>query len=100
MSYCEDYPCCGHDQNECPPRREESYAGKELPESIKSDSRICFGIEYFATEEDAKVYAKHVRERGDTYNGGYFHGMQCGRETRFDHVDTETGQQLYAVTTI
>jgi len=70
----------------------------ELPTPVKYDGRICFAIEYFATEEDAKVYAKHVRDRGDTYNGGWSHGAPCGRATSFDHVDKETGQQLYAVT--
>jgi hypothetical protein len=69
-----------------------------LPTPVKLDSRICFGIAYFATEADADAYAAHVRKVGQTYNGGYFHGMPCGRDTSWDHVDRETGQQLYAVT--
>jgi hypothetical protein len=68
-----------------------------LPKPVKFDSRICFSIAYFASEADATVYAAHVREKGYTYNGGYFHGMPCGRETRWDHVDPTLGQ-LYAVT--
>lgn len=66
--------------------------------AVKHDSRICFGIAYFATEEDADAYAAVVKEQGLTYNGGWFHGMPCGRDKAFDHVDKETGQQLYAVT--
>lgn len=68
-----------------------------LPTPVKLDSRICFGIAYFATEADADKYAAHVREKGYTYNGGYFDGMPCGRSRQFDHVDPKLGQ-LYAVT--
>lgn len=65
--------------------------------AVKYDSRICFGIVYFATEADADAYALWVRQRGITYNGGYFHGMPCGRDKSFDHVDATLGQ-VYAVT--
>lgn len=68
------------------------------PVPVKRDSRICFGIHYFATEADAKAAAAIVRKRGDTYNGGHFHGMPCGRDTGFDHVDRDTGEKVYAVT--
>lgn len=68
-----------------------------LPEPVKRDSRICFGILYFATEADADIYAAFVREKGDTYNGGYFDGMPCGREPSRDYTDPELGR-LYAVT--
>jgi hypothetical protein len=68
-----------------------------VPEYAKYDSRICFGIAYFTTEADADRYAAHVHEQGRTYNGGYFHGMSCGREKKWDHVDPKLGQ-LYAVT--
>lgn len=68
-----------------------------VPEPVKRDGRICFGISYFKTETDAAAYAADVRERGLTYNGGYFDGMSCGRDTSFDHVDPVLGQ-LYAVT--
>ena len=67
------------------------------PSPVKIDSRICFGIAYFATETDAQAYAAHVRSIGVTYNGGYFDGMPCGRDKSFDHVDPTLGQ-LFAVT--
>ena len=68
------------------------------PKAVKSDSRNCFGINWFATEEEAIEYDEIVRERGDCYNGGWYHGMSCGRCPSFDHVDEETGQRLFAVT--
>lgn len=68
-----------------------------LPKPAKFDSRICFSISYFTSEADAAVYAAYVAEKGYTYNGGWFHGMACGRETRFDHTDAMLGK-LYAVT--
>jgi hypothetical protein len=69
-----------------------------VPTPAKFDSRICFAIAYFTSEADAAVYAAMVRKRGDTYNGGYFHGMPCGRDTGWDHVDPALGP-LFAVTT-
>lgn len=79
---------------------------------VRSDSRICFGIKWFLTEEEAQAFAAYIRERGDTYNGGWFHGMACGRDESFDYVITEAhekleagepvlpvGTHLYAVTT-
>jgi hypothetical protein len=68
----------------------------KLPEPVKVDSRICFGIYYFASEDDAQRWAE--AHKGSTYNGGWFHGMPCGRDKTWDHVDRDTGQQLYAVT--
>ena len=65
---------------------------------VKYDSRICFGIAFFETMEHADEYAAEVKRKGLTYNGGFFHGMPCGRDTTWDHVDKETGKQLYAVT--
>lgn len=70
----------------------------KVPEPVKTDGRICFGIAYFKTKKDAATFAKFIAERGDTYNGGFFHGMSCGRDPDFDHVDKELGK-LYAVTT-
>lgn len=70
------------------------------PKPIKTEGRICFGIAWFDNEEDAATYHKHVRSTGHTYNGGYFHGMPCGRESRFDYFDKELNKQLYAVTMI
>jgi hypothetical protein len=72
-------------------------ASCSLPQPVKTDSRICFGIEYFDNETDADRFAIAVRERGDTYNGGWLHGMRCGRDKSFDHIDADLGQ-LYAVT--
>lgn len=68
-----------------------------LPTPVKLDSRICFGIAYFSSETDADRYAKHVRSKGMTYNGGYFDGMPCGRDKSWDHVDPTLGP-LFAVT--
>lgn len=70
----------------------------QIPTPAKIESRICLGVAYFFTEEDAQTYAKMVHERGDTYNGGYFHGMSCGREPGRDYTDKALGR-LYAVTT-
>ena len=71
---------------------------KTIPQPVKFDSRICFGIAYFTNLEDANAYSQFVHKRGDTYNGGFFDGMACGRDDRFDHKDMDFGQ-LYAVTT-
>ena len=50
------------------------------------DSRICFGIEFYDSEEKA-FYATLVTQlQGNTYNGGWFHGMACGRDSSFDYV--------------
>lgn len=69
-----------------------------LPQPVKIDSRICFGISYFATEADADRVAAEVQRRGETYNGGFFHGMSCGRDRSWDYVDPTLGP-LFAVTT-
>lgn len=69
------------------------------PEPVQYDSRICFGIAYFLTEGDAEAYAKGGTGR---YNGGWFHGMACGREPQWDHTPSMgefAGQKLFAVTT-
>ena len=66
-----------------------------VPVPVKYDSRICFGIAYFTSEQDAQAYAKATA--GRTYNGGWFHGMATGRETNWDHVDPVLGP-LFAVT--
>ena len=68
-----------------------------LPNPVKIDSRICFGIAYFASEADADTFAAHVRAKDRRYNGGFFHGMPCGRDKSWDYVDPKLGQ-LYAVT--
>ncbi len=70
---------------------------QEMPAHTHYDSRICFGILYFDTPAKANKAARIVQARGDTYNGGWFHGMACGRATQFDYVDPKLGK-LYAVT--
>lgn len=62
------------------------------PVPVKRESRTSFGIAWFATEAEAIEYARIVGERGDTKNGGFFHGAPCGREPAFDH------DGLFAVT--
>jgi hypothetical protein len=81
------------------PVREAKFVRLHQLESkcVKKDIRICFAIKFFKTEQDADEYAKQVRECGLTYNGGMFHGMPCGREKSWDHIDPELGK-LYAVT--
>jgi len=73
-------------------------AAQAEPVPVKTDSRICFGIAWFASEEEANRYSQIVHKRGDTYNGGWYHGMACGRDRGFDYKDEQHGQ-LYAVTT-
>lgn len=80
------------------------------------DSRICFGIEFYDSEEKARYATLITQVQGNTYNGGWFHGMACGRDTSFDYVVTQStldsakphdalitqgikvGTKLYAVT--
>lgn len=81
-----------------PRAKKSSPAVPVLPNPVKRDSRICFSIAFFASEADADRYAAHVRANGITYNGGYFHGMPCGRDKTWDHVDRDTGKKLFAVT--
>lgn len=69
------------------------------PTPIKKDSRICFGIHFFATEEEAKLASEIVQARGDTYNGGYYDGMKCGRDVGFD-IRNEDGQVTHFAVTV
>ena len=64
---------------------------------VEMDSRICFGIHFFDTEEKAKAYGEAIRLRGETYNGGYSHGASCGRDKSWDFVRKD-GVKLYGVT--
>lgn len=66
---------------------------------IKTDSRICFGIAYFGTEQAADEYGAYITNRGDTYNGGFGHGLATGRDKGFDYFDVTLGYKLFAVTT-
>ena len=80
------------------------------------DSRICFGIHFYDSEEKARYATLITQVQGNTYNGGWFHGMPCGRDTSFDYIVTQwhldsakphdqlivqgikVGTKLYAVT--
>jgi hypothetical protein len=70
-----------------------------LPTPVDQESRICFGIVWLATEADARVWDQHVRDTGQTYNGGFFHGMSCGRDSGFDRKNPDGTVTGYAVTT-
>jgi hypothetical protein len=70
-----------------------------FPNAIDRDSRICFGIVWFATEAEADAAHKKVRKRGDYYNGGYMHGMACGRDSSYDKRNEAGDKIAYAVTT-
>lgn len=80
-----------------------------VPKPVMRDERISFGIKWFLSEDDAKAYAK--AHSGATYNGGWFHGMACGRDESWDlevkpwhherkEIDPSipVGTKLYAVT--
>lgn len=72
------------------------YSGQAMPGFVKHDSRICFGIDWFDSLEAAQAAHEAVQAAGRTYNGGWFDGMPCGRNSGFDYeVD---GRKLYAVT--
>jgi len=90
--------------------------GKMAGHPADIDSRICFGIHFFDTEEKARYATLITKVQGNTYNGGWFHGMPCGRDTSFDYIVTQehlknarpddslitqgikVGTKLYAVT--
>ena len=67
------------------------------PRPVRTESRTCFGISWFTSEADATAYAASVRKSGTRYNGGFMHGMPCGRDTTWDYTDKELGP-LFAVT--
>jgi hypothetical protein len=69
-----------------------------IPTPVKTDSRVCFAIKWFTTKADANTYGAMVRRQGQTYNGGFMHGMSCGRDTSWDYVDADIGP-LFGVTT-
>ena len=93
-----------------------SRLGKLAGSPADIDSRICFGIHFYDTEEKAGVATLITKMQGNSYNGGWFHGMPCGRDTSFDYVVTQkhldtakphdalitqgikVGTKLYAVT--
>lgn len=52
---------------------------------------ICHGVHYYLTEENAILAGLAVRLRNERVIGGFYHGMQCGRDVTFDHVDKQYG---------
>lgn len=75
----------------------DAFTYSSLHKAVASESRICFGIAWFATEEAANSYSEYIKSKGHTYNGGMFHGMACGRDKSFDR-DGPAGNRWYAVT--
>lgn len=69
----------------------------DAPEPALTESRICFGIAWFTTEEDAQAFASAVKARDGRYNGGWLDGCPCGREPSRDMQHPELGK-LHAVT--
>lgn len=65
-------------------------------ETDEVDIRICFAIAWFSDEKVADAAAAEVVKHGDTYNGGWFHGRACGRDTSWDRE--VAGRKFYAVT--
>lgn len=51
---------------------------------IRYISGIALGWSVFATREEAEAFAKHVFKRGDTYNGGYYHGQPLGHISKVE----------------
>lgn len=80
-------------------RTMKTKSGLAVPSPVKYDSRNCFAVAFFQTETEAQAFSEWVREQGHTYNGGWYHGMKCGRDSSFDRDDPKLGR-LYAVTTL
>lgn len=70
-----------------------------FPNAIERDSRICFGIVWFATEEEADAAHQKVRERRERYNGGWMDGLPCGRDSSYDKRNEAGEVTAFAVTT-
>lgn len=80
------------------PAQQASQAFERMkPKAVKHDVRICFGLIYFDDEKTADAAGSYSTMAGHEYNGGWFHGMPCGRDKSFDHTDPKLGK-LYAVT--
>ena len=69
---------------------------KPAPVPVEVDVRISFGIKWFATEAEAMEQHEIERKFGSTFNGGWYHGMPCGRDDSWDK--TVNGVKLYACT--
>lgn len=69
-----------------------------LPKPVSYSPRICFSIEYYKSDEDARRVADAIRARkAERYNGGINDGSLCGRDPMWDYDHKELGR-LYAVT--
>ena len=70
--------------------------GGEVADRV--DGRCSFNIAWFKCEDAANRAAKQIRKEGRSHNGGWFHGMPCGRDSAFDMKDKETGETtMFAV---
>ena len=65
----------------------------ERPVPIATESRICFGIEWYATEAEAETAAKLKPGRK---NGGWYDGQSTGRDSGFDF--DRDGVSYFAIT--
>ena len=63
---------------------------------IEYSGRCSMSVAWFATEEEAEKFGAAIRASGASYNGGWFHGMPCGRDRGFDTV--KDGKKIYAIT--
>lgn len=75
---------------------EERAKMKPLPRPDEIDSRICLSIAFYKDEDTANTASEIVWANRDTYWGGMFHGMPCGRETARDFE--RDGVKYHAVT--
>lgn len=69
----------------------------ELKDQAKYDGRCALSIWWHTDEALADEHGKLVEKTGATYNGGWFHGMECGREKTRDYM-ADDGTMRYAVT--
>lgn len=53
-----------------------------IPTPIRTASGCSRGWAFFATEEDARTYAEHIRAAGGRYNGGFYDGTLAGEIIR------------------
>ena len=51
---------------------------------VIGETRICFGIDWYATEKEADEMGEYNQKSGCVYWGGFFHGMPCGRDKTWD----------------
>jgi hypothetical protein len=72
--------------------------GKAYGETyVRRQERTCFGILWFASEEEADRAAAAVAAANLRYVGGFSDGARCGRAPSWDYL-TPKGQPRYAVT--